>query len=355
MMVDVGIVGFSQSTMLACEPEKTDAEMLSPVITEVLDGCGLKRQDVDFVVSGSTDYLSGIPFSFVHALDAIGVWPPVAESHVEMDAAWAFYEAWVKIQTGGAKIALVYGFGKSSTPNDLDQVMAMQLDPYHLVPLGIKPSSLAALQARILLESGRATMEDMALVAQRNLYQGQSNPWSLRSGNFSLDALLNAPKIAEPLSEFDCAPVTDGVAAMVVATKDVAEQLVERPVWVRGIDHRIDPPAMGVRDLSDAPSARLACEKAGAHCDKLDVAEIYAPYSHQELILREVMGLASVEKLNPSGGVLCGHPIMSAGLIRIGEVFRYITEGKGDRGLGHATSGSCLQQNLVVTLEGKHG
>ena len=56
--------------------------------------------EIDFTCSGSTDYLAGSAFSFVMALDGVGAWPPISESHVEMDGAWALYEAWVKMQTG---------------------------------------------------------------------------------------------------------------------------------------------------------------------------------------------------------------------------------------------------------------
>ena len=56
--------------------------------------------------------------------------------------------------------------------------------------------------------------------------------------------------------------------------------------------------------------------------------------------------------INPSGGALASNPVMSAGLVRIGEVARRITNGDANRGIAHATSGPCLQQNLVVVLEG---
>ena len=57
--------------------------------------------------------------------------------------------------------------------------------------------------------------------------------------------------------------------------------------------------------------------------------------------------------INPSGGPLAANPVMSAGLIRIGEVARRIHAGEAGRGVAHATSGPCLQQNLVVVLEGE--
>src|SRR4029077_14639606 len=109
----------------------------------------------------------GGPFSFVAALDAVGVWPPIRESHVEMDGAWALYEAWVLLQEGEIDAALVYGFGKSS-PGSLRDVLAMQLDPYYYAPMWPDAVSLAALQARALLEGTDHTEQQMAEVASRS-------------------------------------------------------------------------------------------------------------------------------------------------------------------------------------------
>ena len=114
-----------------------------------------RRHDIGFVCSGSLDYLQGGPFAFVSGLDAVGAWPPMRESHVEMDAAWALYEAWVAIQTGEVDSALVYGFGKSS-PGDLHEIMTLQTDPYYVLPLWPSMVDMAALQARAYLDaSGR--------------------------------------------------------------------------------------------------------------------------------------------------------------------------------------------------------
>ena len=112
---------------------------------------GLPRAEIGFTVSGSLDYLQGGPFAFVSGLDAVGAWPPIRESHVEMDAAWALYEAWVAIQTGEVDSALVYGFGKSSM-SDLHEVMTLQTDPYYVAPLWPSMVDMAALQARAYLE-----------------------------------------------------------------------------------------------------------------------------------------------------------------------------------------------------------
>ena len=111
-MRDVAIVSFAQYAV--AHTEHDEVEMLVPVITEVIERSGIPKKEIGFTVSGSCDYLGGRPFSFVMALDAVGAWPPISESHVEMDGAWALYEAWVRLQHGDIDSALVYAFGRSS-------------------------------------------------------------------------------------------------------------------------------------------------------------------------------------------------------------------------------------------------
>ena len=103
------------------------------------------------------------------------------ESHVEMDGAWALYEAWVKILTGEADIALVYGFGKSSA-GLLRRVLALQLDPYLVAPLWPDSVSIAALQARLGIEAGLWSEKDMAEVAARSRAAARGNPQAQLSG-----------------------------------------------------------------------------------------------------------------------------------------------------------------------------
>jgi acetyl-CoA acetyltransferase len=350
-MRDVAIVSFAQFNSPG-ERQRNEVEMMMPVIAQVRDRIGIDKDRIGFVCSGSSDYLAGVPFSFVTTLDAVGPWPPIAESHVDMDGAWALYEAWVKLQLGHVDTALVYAYGKAS-PGDIRRTMTRQLDPYTLGPLWPDPHALAGLQARALLESGRIAEADMAAVAARSRNAARSNPHAVVSGDESAEALLAEPTTYDPLRDHDCPPVTDGVAAVVLAAGDAARELCERPAWIRGIDHRVDAHAIGVRDLTTAPSAALAGERAGVTAGPVDVAELHAPWSHQELVVAEALGLRDDVDVNPSGGALCANTIMAAGLIRLGEVAERIWDGRADRGVAHATSGPCLQQNLVAVLEGE--
>jgi acetyl-CoA acetyltransferase len=138
----------------------------------------------------------------------------------------------------------------------------------------------------------------------------------------------------------------------VLAAEDTARRWASRPAWIRGIDHRIDGHQFGARDLTEAPSIRLAGEKAGVADGTPDVAELHTPFTHQERIAVEALGLDDSVTINPSGGPLAANPMMAAGLIRLGEVANRIMDGSVGRGVAHATSGHCLQQNLVCVLEG---
>lgn len=350
-MQDVAIVAFAQAPNVRRDVERNEIEILMPVVSQAIERSGIPREDIGFTVSGSSDYLGGQPFSFVIALDALGAWPPIAESHVEMDGAWALYEAWVRLQHGDIDSALVYAFGKSSQ-GDVTEILTLQLDPYCVAPLWPDSISLAALQARAVLDSTSHTEEEMAEVAIRSRRDAKSNPMAQVAGDSDPEELLRQPYLVSPLRMHDCPPITDGAAAIVLAAGDTARRVCERPAWIRGIDHRIEPQSLGVRDLTVSASTSLAGEKAGVGDRPVDAAELHAPFTHQELILRDSLGLNGGTAINPSGGALSANPLMVAGLIRLGEAARLVMERKAGRVVAHATSGPCLQQNLVCVLEG---
>ncbi len=351
-MRDVAVVGFAQRQTSAFDGSPTMVEVLVPIFAELYAGTGLDKTDIGFWCSGSSDYLAGRSFSFVQSVDAIGTVPPVNESHVEMDAAWALYEAWLKIQTGEIDTALVYGFGKSSA-GTLRRTMALQFDPITMTPLWPDTVSVAGLQARLGLDSGAWTEQQMAEVANRSLTDAERNEHSIRKGGSSTEELLERPMYAHPLRKHDIAPVTDGASAIVMAAGDAAERVAShtgrRPAWIRGLEHRIDSMHLGSRDLTESPSARAAA--AVLDLTGVQVAELHAPFSHQELILRRELGLADDVVINPSGGALTSNPMFTAGLNRIGEAASRIWDGSADKVLAHATSGPALQQNLVCVMD----
>lgn len=348
-MREVAVISYDFTPHVRDAGAQNDVELVMECVSGVLDKIGLQRKDIDFTCSGSCDYLGGAAFSFVNAVDALGAVPPISESHVEMDAAWALYESWIKIQTGHVDIALIYGFGKSSHC-EMRNVPTLQLDPYYYQPLWPDTISLAALQAQACLDSGKYSEADFARVVANSRANAKSNPKAQLSGDYTVEQLLAEPTFVSPLRKHDCCPVTDGASAIVIASREAAEKYCKRPAWITGIDHRIDSHNLGARDLTVSESTRIAGENAGVKKGKVDIAELYAPFSHQELILKDALGLDDSTVMQPSGGTLAGHVFMSCGLDRIGAVAQRIIDGEADRGVAHASSGPCLQQNLVAVL-----
>ncbi len=350
---NVAVVGFAHAPHVRRTDGTTNGvEMLIPCFAQLYKELGIQRTDIGFWCSGSSDYLAGRAFSFISAIDSIGAVPPINESHVEMDAAWALYEAYIKILTGEVDTALVYGFGKSSA-GILRQVLSRQTDPYTVAPLWPDSVSIAGLQARLGLDSGKWTETQMARVA----FDSFANARRVDSVEppINFDELLERPFYADPLRRHDIAPITDGAAAIVLAADDRARELRENPAWITGIEHRIETPVLGARDLTESPSTKAAARiAAGGNTTNFDVAEIHAPFTHQHLILAESIRIPGKTKVNPSGGALAANPMFVAGLERIGFAAQHIWDGSAGRVLAHATSGPALQQNLVAVMEGKN-
>ena len=297
----VAIVSWS-SFETPSEPARNEVEMLLPVLQDALGRVGMTQRDIGFTVSGSSDYLQGFPFAFVGALDAVGPWPPIRESHLEMDGAFALYEAVEVLQHGDCDTALVYAFARPSR-GELDRTLAIQLDPYAVAPLWPDARSLAGLQAQAMRDSGR---------------------------------YADVPDVPRTV-------VADGATALVLAVGDRARELTDTPVWIRGIDHRIEPAALGVRDLTRSTSTEIAARSVGV--GDVDAAWLHTPYPHQALLLSDALGLAGASVDAKAG------PMMVGGLERFAAAAAALSAGKARRAVVHATSGACLQQNLVGLLE----
>jgi acetyl-CoA acetyltransferase len=350
---NVAVVGFAHAPHVRRTDGTTNGvEMLMPCFAQLYEELGITKADIGFWCSGSSDYLAGRAFSFISAIDSIGAVPPINESHVEMDAAWALYEAYIKILTGEVETALVYGFGKSSA-GILRQVLTRQTDPYTVAPLWADSVSTAGLQARLGLDSGKWNEAHMARVAVDSF--AVSDRVDSVEPSDSVQELLERPFFADPLRRHDIAPITDGAAVIVLAADDRARELRENPAWITGIEHLIETPVLGARDLTSSPSARAATEIAsGGDTGSIDVAEIHAPFTHQHLIIAESIRIPGKTKINPSGGALAANPMFVAGLERIGFAAQHIWNRSAERVLAHATSGPALQQNLVAVMEGKN-
>ncbi|GIW42034.1 MAG: hypothetical protein KatS3mg076_2611 [Candidatus Binatia bacterium] len=361
---NVAVVAFSQAPVVACDEHRTAHEMLYPQVASALEQCGVRRDDIDYQVAGSADYIDGRPFGFVQALDYIGSWPPREDLHLEMDAAFAAYYAWLRMQSGDCDTALVVGYGKTSE-GEPERVLNLQLDPYYQAPLGLGPTATAALQASAYMARTGRTDRDLAERASRRRTDGARNPFAQVRVGATPEELLATPWLVEPLREGYVPPVGESAVCLVLAAEGKAERMCEKPVWIHGVGQRVELQTLGSRDLtrseSAATAARDALGMAGLpSAREVDVVELCAANPVEEMILcdaLEIEGDGRQPVVNPSGGPLVGHPLMMSGLLRLGEIFLQLSGRNrthavvgAERGIAHATQGHCLQHNLVWVL-----
>lgn len=348
---DIAIVAWSQ-TPSHRNYNDSEVSLIMSCVNDVIDQVPMDRHDIDFTIAGSADYLSGMPFAFVSNIDAVGAFPPVYESHVEMDGAFAMFEAWIRLQMGDIDTAFVSASGKCS-PGNPRHTFALQSDPYYCAPLGLDPITVAGLQAQALIDAGKASEADFAEVVSRSRRNAMNNPNAQVAKDVPIDALLAEPYHTAPLRMHDLPPVSDGAAAVLLARGDKARELSDNPIWIRGMDNRLESHHLGLRDLTVSPSTKLCADNLEIHSGPIDVAELCVNYSPEEIILRDALSLTDATTVNPSGGPLAGHPVIATGLIRVIEAANQIRSGNAGRGIAHCSSGAGLQQNLVAVLEGE--
>ncbi len=376
----VAVVAVAQTKFQRRRPDLMPAQMVYGVCKEVVAKAGIDRSEIDFTAAGSADYLEGRPFSFGQALRYEGAWPPINETHLEMDGGWAAYYAWIRLVTGKYDTALVTSWNKSSEAS-IHHVMNIALDPFYESAIGAGPIPLAALQARAYMNRTGVTSEHLAKVAVKNRRNALKNPYAQVKKDSTVQEALSSPMLSDPLHVADCPPISDGAVAIILAAEGKAERLCSRPAWVTGVHHASDSGIIGFRDLAEVPAVRAAAQgayKMAGISDPLrdlDVAEVCETFSHQELMLYEGLGFCGPGEggklldsgmteaggelaVNPSGGCLAADPIMCRSLVRLGEAALQVM-GQAEerqvpgakRALAHGTYGECLQGNIVWILE----
>ncbi|MEF8800973.1 MAG: beta-ketoacyl synthase N-terminal-like domain-containing protein [Halolamina sp.] len=215
--------------------------------------------------------------------------------------------------------------------------------------------------------------EALSRVAVKNHENGAKNPKAQLGFTCSLAEAEHAPVVADPLTLYHCCPTSDGAAAVLVASEDVAEQFDDR-VRVAGVGAASDRVGLFQREsYTGIPASSMAAERAYEEADidpktvseRLDFAEVHDCFAIAELLAYEDLGFcgpgeagelleAGVTALdgdlpvNSSGGLKSkGHPIGATGAGQAVEAFEQLTGRAGDRqiegaerGLTHNVGGS---------------
>ena len=310
------------------------------VITDALKPLGLTRADIDFTCLGSCDYITGQAFSFVSNLDAIGAWPPKRDSHVEMDGAWALYEAWLRLQEGDIDIAVVTGSGRSSTG---DPGPHLSDGDGSLLPRPARRRSAHVRRApgpRGDRRRHRRRARDGRGRGPRVAGQAATSTAARRR--------LRARAAAPPRRPTDHRRRRgDGARP-----GDRARELVDRPAYITGFDHRTECHNPSFRSLADSPSTRIAAAAAGLGDGPVEVAELQAAFTHEELLLRHGARPRRRRRRERVGRGAARQPDHGHRACAASATPPTTSSAAGTRALAHSTSGPCLQQNLICILEG---
>lgn len=378
----VAIVAVAQTKYEANKEGADISEMIYEVVKKVQEQTGLKfTQDgsgIDSTVNCSQDLWDGRTISGMWAADVAGAHLR-PEEKVAGDGVSGVMYAFMQILSGHYDIVLLTAYCRESiTEGRL--VEWMSVDPIYHRMLGLDFCSSAALQARRYMDKYGITPEQCAKAVVRSHKNARGNPYAQAPRNLSIKDVLSSPILADPIRVLDAKPVSDGACAMILAKEEKAKKLTDKPVWIKGMGNCYDLHFLGDRELSDCDSlivaAKQAYKMAGIKdpLKEIDVAEVSAQYSYQELLWSEGLGFCGRGEggklidsgttemggelpVNPSGGVLVGNPVTVAGAARVAEAALQIRGEAGARqvpnvrtALAHGMDGSCGQVHHVVIL-----
>lgn len=335
-MTRVGIAAYAHSDFAGSIAARGD-EAIFEVVRHALDRAGLERTDVDSVINCAQDAYDGITISSGMTLCPSGAYGKPS-TRIENGGAYALHQAVAKIRTGEEDCVVVSSVDAVTT--DAAAVSNISQEPLVTRPVGLTYPQSFGLVARTLLDRGDATREDFARVASKNYRAAARNPHAHRRDDHDTETVLDAERVASPLTDLELAPISKGAVALVLVSEEKANEGKADPVWIDGVGLGSSPYGIDdVDDLLESSSLRSARKAAFTAADvtepikNVDIAEVFSPAAPFELLAYEALGLCedgeSTELLdagttdvdgqcpvNASGGTLATNPPNAGGLLR---------------------------------------
>ena len=380
MVMKVGIVAVAQIS--GDDSKDNFYDQAYQVTKEILDKAGLERDELGTVVSAASDvFHGGISCANAYYWEAVGSFLKNG-TRQDGESLFALFYAAMRILSGHYDTALAIALCKGSENPQDDTLTHFFTDPFYQRPLGLNETQAAALQMSQYMDRYGISREQCAKVAVKNLGNALYNPNAQRRGRYTVSDILNSEETVYPLTALQCAPKSEGMVAVLLASEEKAKKLTKKPVWIKGYGCSLDTFYLGDRDLLKGQlkkAATRAYKMAGITdpSKQIDLAEITEPYAFQELLWYEDFGFSyegegvklidSMETgidgrlpVNPSGGALANNPYVSRGLQRVVEATLQIRRQAGERqvdkkvntALAHGTHGFAGQCHVVVILEG---
>ena len=312
----------------------TEQEIIAQAACAAIERSGLRKSDIDGIITSSLTS----PWWVMRMAEYLGIRPRFSDSTMFGGSAFIadLKIAQMAIAAGECENVLIcYGSTPRSVPSSsrLNQMRA-ELDPqpYEHPYKAFNPvSSYSLAAARHMYEYG-TTRQQLAEVAVAARKWAQLNPDAFVKKPLTVDEVINAKMISDPLTVLDCCLVTDGAGAIVVTSSKRAKQLHSNPIYVLGSGfahwHR---QISCMEDLTVTPaveSGRKAFDQAGLTPADVDVVELYDAFTINPILFLEDLGFckkgeggAFIEggRIEPGGefpmntnggGLSCVHPGM---------------------------------------------
>jgi acetyl-CoA C-acetyltransferase len=344
----VAIVGFGQTYHVAKRRDVNGIELINEAVVRALEDAELSRDDIDAIIIGNMDHFEGINYVDTWSVDGCGAYmkPIMKVCTGGTTGSTVAMAAFYHVASGMFDKVLAIGWEKNSE-SDTTGAIVTAFDPFWDRPTFAGAIGGLAQDALVYMEETGATLEDAARVAVRDRKHALNNPYAHLKLDLSLEDAMNSPTISYPIRFLDVCPRTDGAAAAVFASEDIAGKIAETPAWVVATANRHNFSIAGDTKFADLSSLTEASKelyhKAGIKepLKEIDMGELYMPSSFSGLIWIENLGLCKRGEgpqlvadgvtdmggefpINPSGGVLSSNPIGATGLLRVGEAAHQI-------------------------------
>jgi acetyl-CoA C-acetyltransferase len=361
MSENVAVIGIGHSKF-GTRKDVNIPELAWESIKPALDTANIEQKDIDFFVLGNAGIWSSeaaIPALMAEYADLA----PKGSMRVEAACATgnaAIRVGYTAIKSGEADVVLVLGVEKmqeSPNPTVIELIGRFGSYFWEFENFGLTFPGYYALHGTAYMMKYGATEEDFARVAVKNHYYGAKNPYAQFQKEITLEKAMEPKYIAWPFKLFDCSPITDGSACVILASEEFAKD-IEDKIWIHSQGVGTGTANLSRReDFTSLESARYAAEiaykKAGIDIDTpykyLDGANVHDCFTAPEIIAYEDLRFAKRGEgfklvrdeqtyiggripVNIDGGLKAkGHPIGATGVSQAVEAYKQLL-GKADPG-----------------------
>lgn len=372
-MREVAVIGIGQSAF-GKFPEKTAADLGAEAVSTALKDCGIPPKDIQVAYAAR---------SYDANCTAQGVLKEVGISALEMinvenacaGGATAFRGVWKEIADGRYDIGIAIGVESMTTSPIAGKLIPPEKDDLD-GHLGLTMPAMFGMVAKRQMEEHGATAEDFAMVSVKNHDHGYLNPQAQYRKKFSIEDILESKMICDPITLLMCCPNTDGAAAAILCSMDVARKYTSHPIRVIASTLQTGDYKYLQDDICASPvgrrTAKMAYEMAGCDPKDVDLVEMHDAFANEEILRYEDLLLCNQGEgldllrtgatkiggripVNPSGGLLSlGHPLAASGVRTVCEVVLHLRGQAGERQTPNAKVGLAqMLGGLVTGLE--HG